>query len=50
MKIQTFLQQHPQGINTFDEKMVRLLVEKIIINDYSIDFYFKDGKKIHIKN
>lgn len=50
MKIQALFKQHPQGITVFDEKMVRHLVEKIIINDYSIDFYFKDGEKIRINN
>lgn len=50
MKIQALFKQHPQGITVFDEKMVRNLVEKIIINDYSIDFYFKDGEKIRINN
>lgn len=50
MKIQALFKQHPQGITVFDKKMVRHLVEKIIINDYSIDFYFKDGEKIRINN
>ena len=47
--IQSFFQTYQGGLTKFDEKLVRLLIEKITIFKSKIEFTFKDGEVITIK-
>ena len=47
--IQSFFQTYQGGLTKFDEKLVRLLIEKITIFKSKIDFTFKDGEVITVK-
>ena len=47
--IQSFFQTYQGGFTKFDEKLVRLLIEKITIFKSKIEFTFKDGEVITIK-
>lgn len=47
--IQFFFQTYQGGLIKFDEKLVRLLIEKITIYKSKIEFTFKDGEVITVK-
>ena len=46
--IQSFFQTYQGGLTKFDEKLVRLLIEKITIFKRYMEFKFKDGEVIRI--
>ena len=48
-QVSDFVDEHQHGIQKFDPKLVRRLIEKITIFQRYMEFTFKDGEVIKIK-
>lgn len=48
-ELQKFIQSQPSEITEFDEALVKKLLEKVVVYDGCLEFYFKSGVRISVE-
>lgn len=47
--LQKFIQSQPSEITEFDEALVKKLLEKVVVYDDCLEFYFKSSVRISVE-